>query len=232
MYIRQKIESTGIWPGVGWLGDLAESPSEAEARRLKDEMKKLALRVEAASSGVSTVPFWKGVERLYQQWSELKAEADWEVYQIAATAAERLGCGTVRYLRMMKALASGNLTPVAAKSITAEKDWLENHFAHVDIHLRRNAKGDLQAEGQLLGAQAVNAFQRAQKELKEKGKFDDLLPAIPYTIDGQAVRLGPGFAISSGVSVVNIDQKGDSSFQLQSKPGRFNYLRTRDECPL
>jgi hypothetical protein len=162
----------------------------------------------------------------------LKAEADWEVYKIAATAAERLGCGTVRYLRMMKALAAGNLTPEAAEWIKSDKQYLESHFAHVDIRLRRNAKGDLQAVGRLLGAQAWNAFRRAHKELKAKGKLDDLLPAISYTIDGQAVPLGPSFAISSGVSVVNIDQKGDGSFQLQPKPGPFKYLRARDECPL
>jgi hypothetical protein len=221
MYIHQKVELAGISPGVGWLGDLAASPDKAEVERLKEQMRKLAVENK-----------WRGVERSYQDWLKLNAAVDWEFYFPAVGAAKDLGCGTVRYLRLIRALGANPPSEVA-RLLAADKKEMELGWAHVDIRLRRKATGDLQAvEGLPFAADKSKAIARAQKELKEKGKFDDLLPAIPYTIDGHAVPLGPDFAISRGVSVVNIDQKGDGAFQFQSKPGRFNYLRTPDECPL
>jgi hypothetical protein len=218
MYIRQQIDPAGISLGLGWLGDLAKSPNGAEARRLKDEMTKPDVTSEK-------------VERTYQQWLKVRAGEDWVVYLLAAQAAGILGCGTVRYLRLMKALGAYP-PPEKVQDITAEKKDMELGWAHVDIRLRRNAKGDLRPVGGLpFAGPGRNAILRAQKELKEKGKFHNLLPANSYTIDGHNVSLGPDSAISR-VSVVNIDQKGDGSFQLQPKPGPWNYLRTSDECQL
>ena len=217
MYIRQQIKPADISPSPGWLGDIAATP--AEAVRLKDEMEKLAVKNT-----------WSGVERSYQDWLKLNVVADWEVYRLAAYAARALCCGTAYYLRLILALGA-NPPPDKVQEITDEKLSIERRWAHVDIRLRRKAKGDLQPVGGLpLDPSEARTIRRAQKELKEKGKFDDLLPAISYTIDGYPVSLGSGFAISSGVSVVNIDQKGDGSFQLKLKPGPWNYSRASDEC--
>jgi hypothetical protein len=224
MYIRQQIEPAGISLGLGWLGDLAASPDPNEARRLKEEMMNLAKGTQVRG------PDWRGVERTYQDWFKLKPAEDWEVYYVAAQAAGQLGCGMVRYLRLMKALGAN---PSPAQTLTSDKQNMELSWTHVDIRLRRNAKGDLQPAGGLPFAPDLSkAILRAQDELKASGKFGGLLPVRAYTIDGHAVSLGPEFAISRGVSVVNIDQKGDGSFQIQSKPGLYNYLRVSDECPL
>jgi hypothetical protein len=229
MYIRQQIEPAGTSLGHGWLEGLAASSKEAEAQRLKEEMK-----------GLAEKSLWAGVERTYQQWSKLKAAADYEVYDLAEHAASYLGCGIARYLRTIKALEASTAPgthPAAFSRHTAAKQFMERTYAHVDIRLSRSARGDLQTDGSLPrglypGAYEMSTIKRAREELKATRKFDGLLPAVPYTIDGHTVPLGPGFAISSGVSVVNIDQKGDGSFQLQPKPGRWNYLRGSDECPL
>ena len=219
MYIRQQIEPAGISMGLGWLEGLAASPDSAEARRLKEEMTKPNVTREK-------------VERSYWRWLEVRSEEDSEVYYLAAKAAGDMGCGTVRYLRLMKALGANPSQEMAA-TLTSEKQDMELGWAYADIRLRRNAKGDLQPVGGLpFAGHGRNAIERAQKELKEKGRFHNLLPAIAYTIDGHAVSLGPEFAIFRGVSVVDIDQKGDGSFQLRPKPGPWNYLRARDECPI
>ena len=220
MYIRQQIEPNEASLSLGWLEDLAASPNEAEALGFKEQMKKLAV-----------TNTWKGVEREYRKWFEVRPGEDWEVYHLAAQAAGHLGCGTARYLRLMKALGA-NPPQEAAQVLTPEKQDMELRWTHVDIRLRRNAKCDLQPVGGLpFGGPGRSAILRAQNELKEKCKFHDLLPAVPYTIDGHNVSLGLDSAISR-VSVVNIDQKGDGSFQLKSKPGPWNHSRISGECPL
>jgi hypothetical protein len=220
MYIRQQIDPTGISLGFGWLEDLAASSNETKAQMFKAQMQKLAI-----------TNTWRGVEREYRKWLEVRPGEDWEVYYLAAQAAGNLDCGTVRYLRLMKALGA-NPPPEKVQDITTEKQNMELGWAHVDIRLRRNAKGDLRPVGGLpFAGPGRDAILRAQKELKEKGKFHGLLPVLSYTIDGYKVPLGPESAISR-VSVVNIDQKGDGSFQLKSKPGAWNYARASDECPL
>lgn len=217
MYIREEMNPSGISLGLGWLGRFAAASDAAEARRLKDEMMKPTATADK-------------IERTYRKWLDVRSEEDWEVYRLAAYAAGQLGCSTLRYLRFMKAL--GAKPPQAeAQQLTSEKQEMELNWTHVDIRLRRNAKGDLQVD-MPFGIPERRAIERAQKELKKNGKFQGLLPAIAYTIDDHAVPLGPDHTISRGVSVVNIDQRGDGSIQLQSKPGPFKYLQARDECQL
>ena len=167
------------------------------------------------------------VERTYQDWLKVKAGEDWVVYLPAGVPQ---GAGLWHCTLPSVDQGAWRLPSLGrVHALTADKKEMELGWAHVDIRLRRKAKGDLRPVGGLpFAADKSKAIPRAQKELKEKGKFHDLLPANSYTIDGHNVSLGPDSAISR-VSVVNIDQKGDGSFQLQPKPGPWNYLRTSGE---
>jgi hypothetical protein len=215
MYIRQHVEPAGISLGLGWLGDLAAAPDEAEARRWKDEMTKLAQGTKERG------PSWSGVERTYRKWFEVRPGEDWEVYSLAAQAAGQLGDGTARYLRLRRALAA-NPPPNAVRDLTSMKEDLEVNWAHVDIRFRGRATGELQPVGGLpFAGPEREAILRAQGELKASWKFQGLLPAISYLMDGHNIPLKDDLSISR-VSLVIIRQKSDGSFQLRSQAGPWN----------
>ena len=220
MYIRQHVEPPGISLGLGWLGHFAASPNEAEARRLKEEIKKLAQGTENRS------PEWRGVERAYRRWFELRPGEDWEVYNLAAQAALQLGDGNARYLRLRRAL-DANPPPKDALDLRAAKEDMELGWAHVDIRLGARPAGDLQPTGGLpFAPDRSSAILKAQKELKASGKFEGLLPAISYHMDGHNIPLKEDLSISR-VSLVSIRQKSDGSFQIRSQAGPWNQRESK-----
>ena len=215
MYIRQRVEPAGTSLGFGQPGHFAASPNEAEARRLKEEIKKLAQGTENRS------PEWRGVERNYQCWFKLRPGEDWEVYTLAAQAALQLGDGSARYLRLRRAL-DANPPPEMVSNLRTEMKDIELGWAHVDIRLHARPAADLQAAGGLpFAPDRRRAILKAQNELKASGKFEGLLPAISYDIDGHNIPLKEDLSISR-VSLVNIRQKSDGSFQIRSQAGPWN----------
>lgn len=99
---------------------------------------------------------------------------------------------------------------------------IELGWAHVDIRLRARPAGDLQPTGGLpFAPDRSSAILKAQKELKASGKFEGLLPAISYDIDGHNIPLKDDLSISR-VSLIRIRQKSDGSFQIRSQAGPWN----------
>jgi hypothetical protein len=212
MYVRDRIEDPRISWRLGRLAEVAASPSAAEVTRLKDEM-----RLRAAKNA------WTGVERAYREWFALRPEEDWEVHALAAQAAGQLGDGGARYVRLRRAL-DASPPPQAVADLTASKDNLERGWTRVDIRLRARANGILQPTGGLpFAADQRSAIVRAQIDLKASGKFEGLLPAIPYSVDGHQIPLGDPATISR-VSLVSIRQTSDGSFRLRTHPGPWNPL--------
>jgi hypothetical protein len=213
MYVHQRIERPGASLGLGWLADFAASSDMAEARRLKDEMTNLARRPEG--------PEWRGIERAYRSWFELRPAEDWEVHNLAAQAAGQLGDGGARYRRLLRALAA-NPWPEGIPNLKSDKESMDSGWANVDIRLRGKATANLQPVGGLpIDPYLRSAIVRAGKELRESAKFQGFLPAVPYDLDGNAVALGPLLAISR-VSEVDIRQKGDGSFQVRARSGAWD----------
>jgi hypothetical protein len=219
MYIRQQIEPVGISLSLGWLEDFAASSNEAEARRLKEEMMNLAQGSQVRG------PEWR-VEHAYLSWFKLKPAEDWEVYNLAAQAALQLGDGSARYLRLSRAL-DANPPPQIVPDLRTQKESMDLGWAHVDILLRARSVGDLQPAGGIpFAPDSRNAILRAQDKLKASGKFQGLLPAISYDIDGHNIPLTEDLSISR-VSLVTIRQKGDGSFQIRSQTGPWNLRESK-----
>jgi hypothetical protein len=217
MYIYDQGQ-TSVALGFGQFDAFGKSPKKtaqdlAEARRLEDEMTKLAARAA-----------WSGVESTYLDWKKVRDENDntkWPIYQIAADAAMVLGKAASRYFRLWTALALLKLAQGPSEQhdkMNKEIKILGDKWALVDIRLTRKSDASLvpvpSIDARLGGSEAINL---AQEKLRTDRKFAGLLPLGGYTIGGQPILLKEDMAWSR-VWVTRFFQKQDGSFKLQYVP--------------
>ena len=235
MYIYDQGRTSSVPLGIGRLGDFGKStkqtePDPAQAIRLEEQIrtrhaKAKRLDQEAEEKGVpAPLGLWNGVNSDYEAWLQVRDETDktkWPIHQMAAEAAMKRGDALSRYCRVVRALFLLKRAGGPAEERTAlEKDRkdLEENWARVDIHLRRRLQSDIiypVPPGGISRGDGRAAFKWASERLRERGKFNGLLPLAMwgrFSIDGQEISLEPDCALSLAL-VARLIQKRDGTFE-------------------
>ena len=149
---------------------------EAEHRRIREEMKRLASRNA-----------WPGVERNFQELLALQAksdiEIDYEEWYLGAQAAQSLGD--------MQALRDRLAECVRIEGKEEDVAWLEQidkNFGPVNLRsVDKDSVPTLKIGAMPFAADQRAALEYAQKELGEKRAFRGLLPPGDYTFESGGV---------------------------------------------
>ena len=219
MYVYDQDRTSGVSTGIGRLDAFGKSQKKtaqesAEAKRLEDEMTKLAAK-----------DVWSGVDRTYEDWLKVRDETDptkWRIYQTAAKAAMKLGNAGTRYKRLWTALALLKLAqgPLEERDLmNGQVKRLGNYWAHVDIRLTRGSERSLVPKSIAATDGAIEAIALAKKKLVDEGKLNMLLPLGDFILSGQQILLKDEWAWSR-VWAVFLNQKKDGSFSIQLYPRR------------
>jgi len=208
---------TSVAPGIGRLDAFGKSPKKtaqasAEAKRLEDEMTKLAAKAA-----------WSGVDRTYQEWLKVRDETDptkWPIYQTAAHAAMMLGKADSRYFRLWTALALLKLAQGPSEerdNMNKEMKILGDKWAYVEIRLTRKSSDSLEPVSVDASEGGSEAIKLAQETLRTERKFFGSLPLGSYSISGQSISLAEDRA-KSRVWKSLFYQKKDGSFWMLYVP--------------
>jgi hypothetical protein len=170
-----------ITPAVAQAGEV----EEAEHRRIREEMKRLASRNA-----------WAGVERNFQELLALQAKSDVEIsyeeWRLGAQAAQNLGD--------MQALRDRLAQAVRIEGKEEDIAWLEQidkNFGSANLRsVDKDSVPTLTIAAMPFAADQRAALEYAQKQLAEKRAFRGLLPPGDYTFDAGGVS--ETFTITAG----------------------------------
>lgn len=150
--------------------------AQAEYYRLHDECIKLARR-----------QLWPGVERLYLEMEATGAALVYEDYLAGAMAARDAGDVLLAYER---------LTAAAKLNGTREViDWLwsiDTAYGRVELRTEPLGPAELSVAAMPMLPDQRAAIEAAQRQLRESGSYDGMLPAGTYTFAGQEFSVTPG----------------------------------------
>jgi hypothetical protein len=157
---------------------------DAEHDRLSDEMERLAER-----------KIWTGVERKYDELTELGTDLTRDDYLIGAHAARELGDVMDAYVRLKAA--------ARIKGTKEIVDWLwdiDNNYGHVALVAVPARSSVLKADDVPFDPNQRKAVDAAVKRSKQDGRFEGMLPKGAYNFSGQRFEVVPGISVKIEVS--------------------------------
>jgi hypothetical protein len=167
---------------------------------------------------------WTDLDGTYRKWLKVRDVSDtskWPIHEMAAEAAKERGDAISRYRRIVTAILLLKDGPAEERSrLKAQKKDLDDNWARVDVRLMRRLRNPITYPVPHRGIARGDgraAFKWASEELSKGRRFDGLVPAEPFIIDGKDIPLGPDCALALA-SVVGVFQKKDGSFEIHCEP--------------
>ncbi len=148
----------------------------AEKNRLVEEMKKLAQRNA-----------WGGVERSYEQLTELRVPVEYDIHLLGAEAARSLGKTYSMYRRLERAVEL-DPQPEVLQTIKA----MEKSYGRVKVLGNSRWKVELERPSMPFAPDERKSIEYAKAILAEAGEFEGMLPAGDYLIGGKAFTVEAG----------------------------------------
>ena len=153
-----------------------EAYRKAEAKRLSDELEKLVRRQA-----------WAGAARTYAELEAIGLPLGVDELYAGALTARQLGEMALVYERLLAAAKLDGRREIV--------DWLwaiDTGYGRVSLAGDPASPPTLSADSPPLLPEQRACVEAAQRHLSESGRFDGLLPAGTYRVNGVAVEVIPG----------------------------------------